>query len=102
MTLSADKTPVFYDVLHCATPCATGEFSPQAALNHKGNIVTGNLPKIPGQFTDFGGRRVVYSTAEVNTLIFTHLMYIIMLKEIHLCMALTVIFLSTFSDFRIY
>ena len=77
VTLSADKTPNFYDVLHCATPCATGEFSPLAALSHKGNIVTGNLPKIPGQFTDFGGRRVVYSTSPVSTLIFTHLMYII-------------------------
>ena len=67
MALSADKTAVLYNVLHCATPCATGEFLLQAVLNHNGNIITGTLPKIPGQFTDFGGRKVVYSTVQVST-----------------------------------
>ena len=82
VTLSAEKTPILYDVLHCPTPCATGEFSSQAVLNQKGNIETGTLPKIPGRFTDFGGRNVVYSTSQVSTQKLSLLMHI-MIDKIH-------------------
>lgn len=63
--LSRGKRHPYY-VMHCTTPCASGDFRLEANLDAYGRVTHGSFPEIPGKFSNFGGREIVYSTVEVR------------------------------------
>ena len=55
-----------YDIMYCPAPCRTGDFHQVAILNNNGDAIYEDIPSIPGKFTNFGGRHIIYSNTKVT------------------------------------